>query len=210
MDATQTVNVTTTDGLRGTIDTGHWPLDGSRGQVLLRLEDGRELMTSPSALLPQPDGTYRLTLEGATLQRLEAALEQAGGKQAVIPLVEERLLVGKRAVETGRVVISKRVVEEQQTFEQPLTVEEVTVERVPVERFVDGPVAQREEGDTLIIPVLEEVLVIEKRLMLREEVRVTRHVRERREPQAATVRREEVEVRRISGDVDKAAGTGVA
>src|SRR5687768_56656 len=155
------VNVTTADGACGTIDTTQWPLDGSRQDVLVRLADGRVLMTPLDTLALQDDGSYRLTLGGTDLGRLASALESAGGRRVVVPVVEEQLLLGKRAVETGRVLVKKRVIEEQQAFEQPLNKEEVLVERVTVERFVDGPVSDRQEGDTLVLPVLEEVLVVE-------------------------------------------------
>ena len=49
-----------------------------------------------------------------------------------------------------------------------------SIERVKVDRLVTEPVSQRQEGDTLILPVMEEVLVVEKRMMLREEIRITR------------------------------------
>ena len=212
MSPTAQVNVTTADGLYGTIDTTQWPLDGSRSDVLVRLADGRALMTPVDALARQDDGSYRLTLGGTNLRRLEQALESAGGRQVVVPVVAEELLLGKRAVETGRVVVTKRVVEEQQTFEQPLNKEEVVIERVKVERFVDGPVADRQEGDTLVVPVMEEVLVVEKRLMVREEVRITRRVTEVRQRQEATIRREEVEIERVDGNAAEldGEGTGVA
>jgi hypothetical protein len=45
---------------------------------------------------------------------------------------------------------------------------------VQIDRIVAEPPVQRQEGDTLILPVVEEVLVVEKRLMLREEIRITR------------------------------------
>ena len=197
---TAQVNVTTADGLYGTIDTTQWPLDGSRPEVLVRLADGRVLMTPLTTLDRQSDGSYRLALGGTTdLRHLEQALESAGGRRVVVPVVEEQLLLGKQAVETGRVLVKKRVVEEQQAFDQPLNKEEIEVERVTVERFVDGPVADRQEGDTLVLPILEEVLVVEKRLMVREEVRITRKVRTVQERQEVTLRREEVEIARAEG-----------
>jgi uncharacterized protein (TIGR02271 family) len=206
------VNVTTAEGLHGTIDTTQWPLDGTRPAVLVRLADGRALMTPVDALARQPDGSYRLTIGGTDLRHLEHALESAGGRRVVVPVVEEQLRLGKQAVETGRVRVKKRVVEEQQTFEQPLNKEEVVVERVTVERFVDGPVADRQEGDTLVLPVLEEVLVVEKRLMVREEVRITRKVREVHQSREVTLRREEVEIERVDGKDGElgTVGTGVA
>lgn len=201
MSQTAEVTVTTADGLSGTIDTATWPLDGSRPDVLVRLEDGRGLMIPLDALARQNDGSYRLTLSGTDLQRFERALEPSDSGRAAVPVVEERLLVNKRTVQTGRVVVNKRVVEEQQAFEQPLSKEEVVVERVAVGRLVDGPVADRQEGDTLVLAVVEEVLVVEKRLMLKEEVRITRNSTERVQREAVTLRREEVEINRVDENV---------
>lgn len=68
------------------------------------------------------------------------------------------------------------------SFSDPLFTENVHVENVPVNRIVDGPVSVRQEGDVTIIPVVEEVITIQKRLLLREEVRITRRRSEIREP----------------------------
>jgi len=71
-----------------------------------------------------------------------------------------------------------------------------------VDRVVAGPVPVRHEGDTMIVPVLEEVLVVEKRLVLKEELRVTRRRVETREPQTVTLRREDVVVERFTAHDD--------
>lgn len=91
-----------------------------------------------------------------------------------IPLVEERLSVSTRAVETGRVRVRTVVDEHTEYARADLFRDAVQVERVPVDREVTAVPIVREEGDTLIFPVVEEVLVIEKRLILKEEVRLTR------------------------------------
>jgi uncharacterized protein (TIGR02271 family) len=119
-------------------------------------------------------------------------------EQTVVPVVEEELDVRKRRVETGsgaRVV--KTVEAHEEIVDQPVTREEVSVERVAVNRAVDGPVAVRYEGDTMIVPVLEEVLVVEKRLMLKEEIRITRRKTEFSEPQRVLLRSEQAAVERI-------------
>lgn len=74
--------------------------------------------------------------------------------------------------------------------------EEVQVERVPVNRVVDEPFGQYQEGDTTIIPVFEEVLVVEKRLMLKEEVRITRRRKTRDEHRDVRLRAERVRITR--------------
>ncbi len=189
------VNVSLDGGARGTIDTSQWPTDGSRTEVLVRLEDGRQMMAPASALQPLPDGGYRLAL-GTDLKELTARLDQAGGRVA-IPVIAEDLTVDKRVVETGRVRLSKVVRAEEQTFDVPVMQEDVSVERVRVDRVVDAAPEVRQEGDTLIIPLVEEVVVVEKRLMVREEVRVTRRRREVQEPHSVTLRQEDVKVERL-------------
>lgn len=122
---------------------------------------------------------------------------------AVIPVVEEALEIGRREVETGRVRVTKLVREAQELVDLPVHTDEVHVERVPIGRIVNGPVGSRQEGDTLILPVVEEVLVVEKRLRLVEEVRITRKRTEARNPQTVTLRKEEVQIERLSPDAPR-------
>src|SRR3982751_2082323 len=88
--------------------------------------------------------------------------------------------------------------------------ERVNVERKAVNRIVDGPVDVRYEGDTTVIPVLEEVLVVEKRLILREEIHITRSTEEVHKPQRVVLRREDVSVERMEDPhtSQEVAGTG--
>jgi uncharacterized protein (TIGR02271 family) len=97
--------------------------------------------------------------------------------------VEETAVVYKEQVVTDRVRLHKRVHEDREVLDIPVRTEALEVERVPVGRFVEAAPAIRQEGDTTVYPVVEEVLVVEKRLRLVEEVRITqrratRHVRE--------------------------------
>ncbi len=128
-------------------------------------------------------------------------------EEVVIPVAREELEVGKRRVETDvGVRVRKTVHEREVVVDEPLEKDEVQIERVKVGRPVDGPLDVRYEGETLIIPVVEEVLVVERRLMLQEEIRVTRRHREVRLPQHVTLRSEQVNVERIgSGDAVEAA-----
>ena len=94
----------------------------------------------------------------------------------VIPLVEERLSVGKREVERARVRVHVHVDEREQIVTQELARDEVSIERVPHNvRLQDFPQI-RTEGTTTIIPVVEEVLVTEKVLMLVEEIHIHRRL----------------------------------
>ncbi len=119
-------------------------------------------------------------------------------EKLVIPIIEEEAFLDKRVVETGKVRISKRISEHEELIDEPLFREEVTVERVPVNQYVDQPPQVRHEGDVMIIPVVQEQLVMQKRLVLVEELRVRKQVIEIHQPQSVTLRREEVDVRRIT------------
>jgi uncharacterized protein (TIGR02271 family) len=156
------------------------------------------------------DGSFELALGRTDLAKLTEALGADAKDVTVVPVVAEELQVGKRTVQTGRVRITKVVREQEQVFDQPLVTEEVIVERVPIGRFLDAPPEVRREGETLVIPLVEEVVVIEKRLRLKEEVRVTRRAVETRTPQSVTVRSEDVEVERIPARTDADDGTAVA
>jgi len=74
--------------------------------------------------------------------------------------------------------------------------EEVEVERVTINRVVEETPPIRREGDTMIIPLLEEVLVVEKRWVLREEVHVRKLSKEVHTPQEVLLRNEQVEIER--------------
>lgn len=91
-----------------------------------------------------------------------------------IPIVQEEVAVGKREVETGRVRVHTVVDEEQVNCTELLERDVVEIERVPVGREVTQAPLPFEEGDVLVIPIIEERLVVEKRLVVVEEVRIRR------------------------------------
>ena len=132
------------------------------------------------------------------------ALRRTRGESAVMPVVAERLKVGRESVETGRVRVTKLVREDKTAVDEPVFTEEVVVERVPVGRFVESAPAPRQEGDTTIYPVLEEVLVVERRLRLKEEVRISKRVTQTRDRQTVTLRSEDVKIDRIPPQTGRA------
>ena len=125
------------------------------------------------------------------------AVLNGGVETITIPVVEEFLQVERRIVETGGARIVKIIRERTEIVDEPLMAEEVTVERVPVNRPVDGAVAIRYVGDTMIVPLLEEVIVTEKRLILKEELHITRRQTTTRKPQEVILRTEEAVVERM-------------
>ncbi len=134
---------------------------------------------------------------GSANQPFERRYETASGTS--IPIIEEQLLVDKRVVETDKVRISKRVREQDETVNIPLVHENVEVERIPINQYVaEPPPPVRYEGNTMIIPILRETVVVEKRLVLVEELRVTKRQTQTVDTQQVTLLKEEVEVKRAS------------
>src|SRR5688572_25031623 len=82
-------------------------------------------------------------------------------KQAVIPVIEEEIVVDRNVIETGRVHVSKRVSQHEEVIDEPLVRENVRVERVPINQFIDAAPQIRHEGDVMIIPVVEERLIMQ-------------------------------------------------
>ena len=91
-----------------------------------------------------------------------------------IERVEETFRIDKQQAVTGRVRVktSSELVEE--IVPASLASETVEVTRKPIGREVVDAPKMRTEGDVTIIPVLEEIVVVEKRLVLVEEIRIKR------------------------------------
>jgi uncharacterized protein (TIGR02271 family) len=115
---------------------------------------------------------------------------------AAIPLVEERLEIGKRQVESGRVRVRVAVDTREEIVPAELAHDQVEVRRVPRNVAVTELPAVRLEGDTTIIPVVEEQLVVEKRLVLVEEIHVVRRTGTKVEEIPVTLRSERAEFER--------------
>ena len=121
-----------------------------------------------------------------------------------VPLVEEAVSIERREAETDRVRVRTVVDAQDVLVEEQLRVGQLDVARVPVEREVAEAPAPYREGDTLIIPVVEERLVIEKRLFVVEELRVTSTSREEAVQIPVSLRRTRAVVER--DDQDQLAG----
>ncbi len=185
-------------GLSGVV---HWAGgDPAPATVRVSLDDGRHLRVPAAVLQRRPDGSYYLPLGPAEIAAAGEASDDATVEGSIIPLVAEQIDIQKRQVETGRVRITKTVETEEQTVDVALHREDVTVERVPVERFVTEVPPVRHEGDVMIVPIMEEVLVVEKRLMVREELRLTTRRTETTEPRTVVLRKETAHVERVPAE----------
>ena len=96
------------------------------------------------------------------------------GVAAVLELLEEQAVVSRRVVAGATVRVATTTSVREQQIDEALAQETVEIERVQVGRVVETAPDVRQEGDITIIPVMEEVLVLERRLVLKEEVRIRR------------------------------------
>ena len=118
-----------------------------------------------------------------------------GSTVEMLPLHEERLLVSKRVrktlVRAARTTVLRTV-----AVDEDLSVEQVVVTHVPIGRVVESVPPIREEDGVTIVPVVEEELVLVRRLILKEEVRFERVRSTNRHVETVTLRRQEVTVTR--------------
>lgn len=124
---------------------------------------------------------------------------------AAIPLVEERIEITKREVEAGRLRVRVTVEEREEQVPVELNHDEVEVRRVPRNQPLSALPSVRIEGNVTIVPVVEEVVVVEKRLMLVEEIHVrrrqvtgTEQVPVRLRAETATIERDGAEAEEIA------------
>jgi len=129
-----------------------------------------------------------------------------GQDKLVVPVIREEVQVDKRIVDTGRGVrIHKTVAELPCHIDERLLRDEVEVSHVPVDRIValDEAPATRYEGETLVVPILEEVLVVERRVRIKEELRITRTRREAHHAETVMLKSEQVSVERFEEPGDR-------
>lgn len=122
----------------------------------------------------------------------------------VFPVIQEEAIVEKRLVETGKVVISKKISEHEEIVDVPLFQEKVDVERVPINQVVQERPATRQEGEVVIIPVVQEQVFYQKRLVLIEELHVRKQVVQVHQPQKITLVKEDVEIKRSTENQNSA------
>jgi uncharacterized protein (TIGR02271 family) len=104
---------------------------------------------------------------------------------------EEELAAGTREREAGQLKVRKRVRTDRETIEVPTRHEEVSVERVPA----SGEATEAQIGeDEVVVPVTEEEVVVGKRAVAKEEVRIRKDVVSDTETVEEDVRREEIDV----------------
>jgi uncharacterized protein (TIGR02271 family) len=187
----QGASVIRDDGTRGKV------VAVEKGQLVVEFGDGSRLVLPPERLALQKDGTYRFPAAAAEFGGAAAALEE----EVVIPVVAEELTVETVQIVRGKVRANKRVETREEMVDAPVTREEVIVEHIPVNKLVDDVAPEvRDENGVLVIPLIEEVLVVEKRLLVREEVRISKRRTTTSTPQRISLRREVVDIEREEFD----------
>ena len=123
------------------------------------------------------------------------------GKEQVIPVIQEQVTIEKKLVETGKIRVRKFVTEKDEIIDHTLFHEESEIQTIPINKYVDKlPPAVRQEGDTTIISILKEEVVV--RVLLEKEIHITKKRIEHQESAKVTIRKEDVRIEKIT-PVDK-------
>ena len=117
-----------------------------------------------------------------------------------VPLHEEEISVSRREIKKANVQVALVTGTREQLIDEELTQVRVEIERVPIDRVVDVFPPIRQEGDITIIPVVEEIVVVERRLVLKEEVRVRRVSTKEQHQETVVLRQQEAVVTREGPD----------
>jgi uncharacterized protein (TIGR02271 family) len=117
--------------------------------------------------------------------------------EAHLRLYAEEATLTRETVETGRLHVGKHTHTREQLIEADLAHETVEITTVPVGVIIDAMPAIRDDGETLVIPIVEEILVVERRLRLKEEVHVRRIRTTERHRETVTLRHQEAAVTRL-------------
>jgi uncharacterized protein (TIGR02271 family) len=181
----QGVSVFRDDGMRGRVVAGQ-----DTGDLIVEFIDGSRLVVAAENLALQRDGSYRVSqippARGSGSESKE---------EIVIPVIAEELTVEAAQVARRKVRVHKRVETRAELVDVPTVHEAVLVEHIPVNEFVeDSAPEMREENGVLVIPVIEEVLDVKKRLLLREEIRVSKRRTTTSTAQTVNLRREVVDI----------------
>ncbi len=128
------------------------------------------------------------------------AAGRASPESEQLRLVGEELSVAVKQVETGRVRVRAVTREHEEAVNVGLGREMVEVERIPFNRQVESIPPTRQDGDTTILSVVEERLILKKVLVLTEEVRVRRIRSIEQYEENVILRRQEATITRLPAD----------
>jgi len=121
-------------------------------------------------------------------------------KDLRIPLHVEEVSVSRREIKKANVRIALITGTREQLIDEELTHVRVEIERVPIGRTIEVVPPISHEGDITIIPVVEEMVVVERRLVLKEEVRVRRVSTKEQHQETVVLRQQEAVITREDPD----------
>jgi stress response protein YsnF len=130
------------------------------------------------------------------VQGSSGAAQSVAEKTGVLRLLAEDATVSRQVLETGRVRVAKVTRTRDHLIDELLTNTRVEVDRVPIGRLIDTMPAIKEDGDLTIVPIVEETVVVERRLMLKEELHIRRVQTNERYQQTVKLRYQTAEVTR--------------
>ena len=177
-------SVEAADGPLGTVEEVFVsPHTGELSHLVARRGATTERVTIPVAAIADVPNrhTVRLrarrdelktTARGVQSEARSLRAESSARDEIRVPVLEERLEVGTRPIELGEVRLHKTIELFEQVARQPILREDVIVERVEMHQELDAPAEPHMDGDWFVVPIMEEVLVVQKRLVLKEEVRI--------------------------------------
>jgi stress response protein YsnF len=117
--------------------------------------------------------------------------------EIVVPVVNEELHADAIPVETGGVRVTKHVEGHDEILEQELRRGRAEVKRVKTNRVVDGPQPIQRVGNAVIVPVVSEVLHVEKQWIVTEEIHITQIEESETVQQKVRMNQERAEVERL-------------
>ena len=215
------MRVEATDGPLGVVESlrAVVPRAGETGEELVVADDvGRYRRLLPATVHSVEDNVVQLNIPGAALPVLDLANAAPArdahdgaahdgnvngvtgtldGERATLALHEERLDVRTHVVELGRARVRKVVEERAAQAAVDLRYQEVQVDRVPRDDIVEAPLEPYMDGETLVVPVVEEEIVevvVERRYRLKEELRITRRVLQHEHTIDVPLRAERVDI----------------
>ena len=127
---------------------------------------------------------------------LDRVNQPLAAEEQSLTLYAEQIEVSRRRVETALVRATRTTHTREKLIEEDLTHERVEVTRVAIGRVVYAVPPVREDGDTTILPVVEEIVVVERRLVLKEEVHIRRIRTSEKYVETVTIREQEADVSR--------------
>lgn len=167
----------------------------ANGSLLLSLSGGnmREVYVPLNLLESRTQGYYLPLAFGELSDGIGGKLDEV----QTIPIRQEELEISKKTVDKGTGVrINKKIEEHQEDVTMQLSQDELEIEHVPIQKIIPANElpAPRQEGDTYIIPMFKEVLVVEKKICLEEEVHIKRSRKQVQETYSIPLKSEAVSV----------------